>query len=376
MALVNDKLRKLKESHNLGNKQVFTLIGYEDVDKADMSEYFNGTKGRNLQPHILEAFAIYFNVDLEDYLLNDECPIIDNPQEKYPYISKEEKERKQNDFLEDLKSKVSNYKEIDEEFKKDTINLIGKLTTISKGYDNIFQTYESTIKSSTLDGIKDVGKYCNKQYYNIMFKKIFNTLSLIIDYFNNNKAVSFYQATTALYSIKHDLENLNEHLNLLNDINNRMIKIANYAEKITSLGDSSVTLVSNLIESLDVCANPKVNEVIEKCPVEDATSLVNFYILTLQNQVLNITFDKTDDNDIINKEILYNKLNNYRLSLVYDEEIGFLLESAPNTLEKLYRFLIECYNDELVIKFIDKEYQRLEKEYKEWIEFAVSYLKQ
>ena len=376
MGLTNDKLRKLRDDNNLGNKQLFNLIGYEGIDKSDMSEYFNGTKNRYLREDILEAFAKYFNVDLEDYLLNDKCPVMDNPQEKYPYISKSDKERKQNEFLEDLKAKVSNYKEIDEEFRKDTINLINKLTVVSKGYDNIFTTYEETVKSSCLDAIKDIGKYCNKEYYNLMFKKIFKTLDLIINYFNNNKAVSFYQATTALYTIKHDLIKLNDHLGLLNDIQTRMIKIGNYANKLVELGETSVTLVGNLINSLGVNQNPKVKEVIDSCPLDDALSIINIYILTLQNQVLNITQGVMDIDDNIQKEIINNKFNNFRLSQVYDEEAGFLLDSAPNTLEKLYRFLVECCNDELVMKFIDKEYERLEKEYNDWIEYATSYLKQ
>ena len=376
MGLTNDKLRKLRDDNNLGNKQLFNLIGYEGIDKSEMSEYFNGTKNRYLREDILEAFAKYFNVDLEDYLLNDKCPVMDNPQEKYPYISKSDKERKQNEFLEDLKAKVSNYKEIDEEFRKDTINLINKLTVVSKGYDNIFTTYEETIKSSCLDAIIDIGKYCNKEYYNLMFKKIFKTLDLIINYFNNNKAVSFYQATTALYTIKHDLIKLNDHLDLLNNIQARMIKIGNYANKLVKLGETSVTLVENLINSLGVNQNPKVEEVIDSCPLDDALSIINIYILTLQNQVLNITQGVMDIDDNIQKEIINNKFNNFRLSQVYDEEVGFLLDSAPNTLEKLYRFLVECYNDELVMKFIDKEYERLEKEYNEWIEYATSYLKQ
>lgn len=371
MALVNDKLRKLYKDSKLTQGYIFEQIGMGRTSATVTSEYFTGSKCRDLDDFTLDKLAQFFKVGLEEYLLNDEVDILDNPQELYPYISKEDKEKQREKTI----AKLGNYEEIDKEFQKDTLKLLERLNEITKGFNKIYGLGDEELIDFPIENLTDIGRIYNNQYYKLMYKKILSSLGEIIDYFENNKAISFYQATIKLNNIKKEIETLENYLNKLNQTISRIDKIRKHTQKYAKISEIANELYQKLYQSLQIENNQKVYDILLEFPEDDVISLVEIYCLLLNNDILHTAYDISNATEIEQYDKFMNILNNFRLQYVYSKNGEFLLESTPNTLERLYRFLTECYNDELVMRFVDKEYIRLEKEYKEWVLIAANHLK-
>lgn len=373
MALINNKLRRLRDSKKLKGRHIFSAIGLGHIHDSEISRYFNGSKDRKLHKYVYEELARYFNVDYEDYLANDNVEILDNPEEKYPYLSREEKEAKRLEELKSLRIKVSNFDNIDLEFKKDTLNLLTRLEDNTKKFNKLFKEVEKQNELTSLKGIYSYGMYCNLEYYKLVYRKVCNTFGILIKYFECSDGVSFYQAVRSLNNIDKEITNMESYLVMLTCNVNRVNSFKNHSLKIVELAEEIYTKNNYLIDMYENSNSSELYNLILACPVVDVLYILQIYYVLLSKQMTDFARDNynINDSDYI---LLLSKISEENLRMVYDEDGAFNYESGPQTAERLYNFLMKNITDEQVYEYIDNEYFKLKEEYEKWLSLVNKHL--
>lgn len=338
MTLCNEKLLKLK-----GNLTLDTISKKTRIDKAIISKYCNGYEKTPFKPDSIHAelLAEYFDVAI-DYIFDDNIPILDNPQEKYPYKTKEQRNKEVSDKIKSLEKDLASYSSCDENFKNDVKILLEKS---EKSYANLKKHFNEKTDDPTINKEIIKAKMALIELLITRFQSISKLnyhVDKIKDFINKKDGKGLYTASKALFELIKYYENFDKLIidasDFINEFYEASMHLDSFESIVSPLEDEILNLKEKLLNYWDELAideksnNDKIKEIYKIFNSSPISNHYELYIFWALNHYRSINYHFNKDYNI---SIEFDFLKEQLKSWAYQNN-EFFLEQTDDTLENLY----------------------------------------
>lgn len=346
MATYDEKLKDLIKKSGQKSEYISNIT---KIHKSTLSKYKNGN--RTLYENDAYTLGEFFDVDVDDYLLNDEVEIIDNPSEVYPFKTREQKKKEQNELIKGLQENIDSFNKCDKYFKQDVIDIINRYKSTYQKYDDFIDSQKSILEEKKLIGlVKPALSSFNVMVCSNIFKMNVE-LKKIERFIDSKNGEGLYLASKAIFKIN---KWINEDENVLRKTNEFIKELCDICDYNNKINEENKLLFNRLSQKLDEVfklyqdGNANVHHLIVEFPEFDIETINIFRIVTLYKSYFYFvekTYNvKVDVDDI---------LKDFFIELAYDSkekemnDDNFMLSCNEDTVEKLYRYFMNSIFEEV-----------------------------